>query len=419
MEKLKILILSDYAYVKGGAEKVAISTATGFAQIGYEVKYFSAVGPVGEQLMNSKVQEVICLGQKDILDNPRKIQALFSGIYNREAVKRLKKLFKAWSPDIVHIHSLSKALSWAVINVIHAHNIPIIYTLHDYSLLCPNMGIYNFKADINCDLFKPNTRFQCLLTNCDKRNYAQKLWRWARFIINIYVFRIASKIDGFIAVSNFIKNLVEDNLRTNKPIRVIYNPAEEFEKSSYFKDASNKRSQFLYVGRLSKEKGVELLLEVAKEIDAPLVIIGDGELMAYCRAVSNQLDQGRIKILGYQDKDKIEEEMKGSIALVLPSKCREPAPLVLNEAAAHGLASIVPDQGSSAEFVDDRINGLYFKAGDLSSLKEKLKMLEQNLPLAKRLGEKAKEKFEESDYTLTTYLDDVLEFYLDIKNVKI
>jgi glycosyltransferase involved in cell wall biosynthesis len=419
MEKLKILILSDYAYIKGGAEKVAIITATGFAEKGYEVKYFSAVGPVCKQLKDSKVKEVICLGQKDILDNPNKIQAMFSGIYNREAAKRLKMLFKSWIPDIVHIHSLSKALSWAVINVIHSYNIPIIYTLHDYGLICPNMGIYNFKAGKNCDLYKPNNRFKCLVTNCDKRNYAQKLWRWTRFIINIYIFRVVKKIDGFIAVSNFIGNLIEDNLRMASPIRVIYNPIEVIGKNSSIEKFYESRNQFLYAGRLSEEKGIELLLEAVKEIEAQLVIIGDGELLEYCRQFSKQLGNEKIKVMGYQNKDIIEKEMEKSIALVLPSKWMEPAPLVLNEAAAKGLATVVPDHGSSLEFVEDKINGLYFAAGNPKSLTEKLKILEQDPPLAKKLGENAKEKLLKSNYNINTYISSVLKFYLDIMQARI
>ncbi len=418
MKKLKILILSDYAYAKGGAEKVAITTATGFAEKGHEVKYFSAVGPACKQLMNSKIREVICLGQKDILDNPNKINALLSGIYNWKAVKRLKILFKAWVPDIVHIHSLSKALSWAVINIIHSYNIPIIYTLHDYGLVCPNMGLYNFKAGKNCDLYKPNDRFKCLMTNCDKRNYAQKLWRWVRFMINIYVFKVAKKIDGFIAVSNFIGNLIKNNLKTNKPIKVIYNPLEEIDKNTNNNSYKGK-NQFLYVGRLSKEKGIELLLEAVEEIDAQLVIIGDGELMGYCKEFSKKLGKGRIKIMGYQDKSIIEKEMKKSIALVLPSKCMEPAPLVLNEAAINGLPSVVPDHGSSIEFINNEKDGLYFRAGDVNSLREKLQMLKHNPLLTKKLGENAKEKMVIRNHNLNEYLSNVLKFYLDIMNVKI
>jgi glycosyltransferase involved in cell wall biosynthesis len=140
MKKLKILILSDYAFAKGGAEKVAITSSTGLAGKGHEVVFFSAVGPVDDELLKTDLKELICLNQKDILDNPNRLNAVLSGIYNWKAIRRLKRLFSRWIPDIAHIHGVSKALSWAPINLINYYKIPIVYTLHDYGLICPNLG---------------------------------------------------------------------------------------------------------------------------------------------------------------------------------------------------------------------------------------------------------------------------------------
>ena len=162
----------------------------------------------------------------DILDNPNRFNAVLSGIYNWQAVKRLKKLLSEWIPDIVHIHSVSKSLSWAPINAIYSHNIPIVYTLHDYGLICPNLGIYNFKTNKNCKYYKPACMLKCLLTDCDKKNFAQKLWRWLRYFVTRYFFKVNKKIDAYIAVSNFVGKMVKENLASNKPFKVVYNPIE-------------------------------------------------------------------------------------------------------------------------------------------------------------------------------------------------
>ncbi len=414
VRKLKILVLSDYAFTKGGAERVAILSSTGLAGRGHEVVFFSAVGPVCKELKEAPVKDIITLGQKDILDNPYKLKAMFSGIYNRQAVSRLKKLLVEWKPDIVHLHGLSKALSWAPVNVVHRFKIPIVYTLHDYGLLCPNLGIYDFKSDKNCELYKPGCLGKCLSTNCDKRSYGQKLWRWLRFYISTRIFKISGKVSAFIAVSKFIKEVIIENLDIKAPVRAIYNPIENVESDEPDRRAAGSRTgevRFLYVGRLSPEKGVDLLLEAMKEVKGRLVIIGDGELRSLCQQRSRKLGDNRIEIMGYQSKEVVASQMSKSDVLLLPSRCKEPAPLVLGEAAYHCLPAIVADHGGSAEFIQDGRNGLHFKAGDISSLISTMKKSTEDPILLDHLGKNIRKIIKEMGLDIGTHLDKIEEFY--------
>lgn len=414
VRKLKILVLSDYAFTKGGAERVAILSSTGLAGRGHEVVFFSAVGPVCKDLKEAPIKDIICLGQKDILDNPDKINAMFSGIYNRQAVAGLKKLLAEWKPDIVHMHGLSKALSWATVNIIHRFNIPIIYTLHDYGLLCPNLGIYDFKSDKNCELYKPGCLGKCFLTDCDKRSYGQKLWRWLRFYISTRLFKTAGKVNAFIAVSKFIKELIIKDPNIKAPVWAIYNPIENVESNAPARLASGTRTgevKFLYVGRLSPEKGIDLLLDAMKEVKGRLVIIGDGELRPLCQERSRELGDDRIEVMGYQDKEVVADQMSASNVLVLPSRCKEPAPLVIGEAAYHCLPVLVADHGGLAEFIQDGENGLYFKAGDLDSLIGMMKKSAEDPGLLDHLGKNASKIIKEMGLDLETHLDRIEKLY--------
>lgn len=416
MKKLKILVLSDYAFTKGGAEKVAISSACGLVDRGNEVVFFSAVGPIDKDLKNKQFKEIICLNQKDILDEPNKLKSVFFGIYNLNAVRNLKRLFSRWRPDIVHLHGLSKALSWAVINTVFSYKIPIVYTLHDYGLVCPNLGIYDFRRAKVCEYYKRGYSFKCLVTNCDKRNYIQKLWRWQRFFINRHIFKINKKISGYIAVSNFIKELIESNIKINSTIKIIYNPVQKFNinniniKQSFTKE----KVIFLFVGRLSEEKGIDLLLEAISKVNAILYIIGDGELMGKCLEESKKSAKNKINVLGYKEKETIEEYMKKSDFLVLPSKCMEPAPLVIGEAASNFLPSIVANHGSLKEFVDDGINGYYFLAGNVESLVKVMNRIISDPALSKMLGKNAKEIIKKFSFDMSSHLDQLEKYYLDI-----
>jgi glycosyltransferase involved in cell wall biosynthesis len=418
MDKIKILVLSDYAFVKGGAEKVSIISAIGLASRGHEVVFFSAVGPVDKSLKDSKIKEIICLGQYDILDNPNKLQAMISGINNNAANKNLKKLFERWKPDIVHIHGVSKALSWSVFNTIYSYKVPIIYTLHDYGLVCPNLGIYNFRREEVCRYYQPGYGLKCLLTNCDKRNYFQKLWRWFRYKWTISFYKIDKKVSGYIVVSEFLKDVIQKNYRTSRRIEVIYNPIEGFDQipdyaeTDFYKNP--KKPKFLFIGRLSAEKGIDLLLRAIKDVDANLTIIGDGELRSFCEQSASSLGHDKVKVLGYQGKERIKYEMKTSLALILPSKCMEPAPLVLQEAASNSLPSIVANHGGMVEFVKDGVSGLYFNAGDPESLKSVLCMLIKDPGFCKKLGENARQVMLENKFDINSHLDNLEKFYYEI-----
>lgn len=415
---MKILVFNDYAYVEGGAERVAISSAIGLSQKGHEVVFFSAVGPIDDELQEAGLKEVICLNQKDILHNPNKFIAMISGIYNWRAVRRLKKLFSYWVPDIAHIHGVSKALSWAPINLIYSYKIPIIYTLHDYGLLCPNLGIYNFKTKKVCEYYKPGYEFKCMIENCDKRSYAQKIWRWLRYYIVKNIFKINKKVNGYVSVSNFIGELAREYLADGKPIRFIYNPIEINE--NILKKCENierKGINFLYVGRLSVEKGIDLLLNVMSEVDANLTIIGDGELMNICMDCAQRLGKEKIRILGFQNRKRIFAEMQKSSALILPSIWMEPAPLVMAEAAYNCLPSIVADHGGLVEFVKDGINGLHFKAGSKESLRESMEIIIKNPPLSRKLGRKARKIMDESGLRIDDHLKQLEKYYTDILEI--
>ncbi|MBE3088788.1 MAG: glycosyltransferase family 4 protein [Actinobacteria bacterium] len=420
MQRLKILILNDYAYVEGGAGKVAVKSSIKLAEKGHEVVFFSAVGPVSKELAAAPFKKIICLNQKDILNNPNKINALLNGIYNWRATRRLKLLLKEWLPDIAHIHGVSKALSWATLGTIYSYGIPVIYTLHDYGLLCPNLGVYNFKTNKLCEFYKSGYGFKCFAANCDKRNYLQKLWRWFRYHFSKKILRIDKKINGYIAVSDFVANFFKGYLPKDKPIAVIDNPIsyEVFDNINYCRNDNRNEKVFLFIGRLSTEKGVDLLFEAIKEVNAKLIIIGDGELEGICREFSEKMGKERIELLGWQDEKAIVNEMKKSDALILPSKVMETSGLVVMEAARFYLPSIVADHGGPAYYIKDGINGLCFQAGNAGSLVEAMKKIINDNRLSKKLGENARKTFENYSSNIDAHVLKLEKFYKKIINIQ-
>ena len=419
-KRLKILILSDYGYIEGGTGKVAITSALRLAEIGHEVVYFSAVGPVSEDLLNSKVKNIICIGQKDILFNPNKIDAILSGTYNWRAVRRLKKLFKEWIPDIAHIHGITKALSWAAINEIYKQKIPVVFTLHDYGLLCPNLGAHNFKTDKSCDLFKPGCEFKCLITNCDKRNYLHKLWRWIRFHFSMDVLKANKKIEGYVAVSNFMESFFKEYIPEDKPVRVIYSPVN-MASCEHIENLNEKFTgipTFLFLGRLSYEKGLDLALDAINGLNARLLIVGDGELKEYCREKAKEIGTingiDKVEFLGWQEEEQIAQEMNRCWAILLPSRVKESGGLVILEAAKYSLPAIVSESGAFTGFVNNQKDGYYCKPCVAISLMKSMYKIIDNPQKTKIMGEKAKQKFLEIGMSVEKHTTELEKFYHEV-----
>ena len=420
---MKILIINDYAYIEGGAGKVAISSAIGLADKGHEVVYFSAVGPMSDELKKSNIKKIICLDQKDILTNKNKIYAMLSGIRNIAAINKLKELLSKWNPDISHIHGVSKALSWAVIDYIFKRQIPVIYSLHDFGLLCPNMGLYDFKNCRQCSLYKSKTYFKCLVTDCDKRSYTQKLWRWIRFFYTRNFIRVRRKISGYIAVSFFIADFFKKYLNPGSRIKVIYNPIEpidenDFKQKIYVKDFNDNLTTFLFVGRLSTEKGIDLLLKAITEVDARLIIIGDGELFDDCLRMSDSLEKNKVTVYKWQSEEKKIEFILNSDMLVLPSLVMETAGIALLEAKKYGTAAIVSDIGAFKEFIKDNEDGLFFQAGSKDSLINAMNKIIKNPGLAAELGNNARINFKNYNGSINEHTECLLRFYNEVIGFK-
>jgi glycosyltransferase involved in cell wall biosynthesis len=416
MNHLKILIVNDYAYIEGGAGKIATESAIKLAEKGHEVIFFSAVGPISEKLLKSKIKKVICLDQSDLIRSSNKLHSAISGVYNFGAVKKLKELLSEWKPDIVHFHGVSKALTWVPVKVVNSYKIPSVYTLHDFGLLCPNMSLYNFKTEKQCDLYENGKALKCLFTNCDKRSYLQKLWRYLRFHYTKDTLRIYSRIDGFIAVSNFVKEMFSGYLPANKKIMVISNPINKIDKAIIPEITKKRKTTFLYAGRLSAEKGLDLLMGAIMEVDADLTVAGDGEMLSLVKKTAGQPGNQKINVLGWLDEQKVYKQIQGCDAIILPSKVMEAAPTIISEAAGLGKPSIVANQGGALDFVKNNLNGTLFAAGDKNSLISAMQKYIDDPLLSDRLGKGARASFEESGFSNEKHIRELEVFYIKIIN---
>lgn len=393
-----VIIVSDFGYVEGGAVAVAVKTATLLAGEGRKVVFFCGEGPVCDELASSGV-EVVCLGIHSINSNPSRLDAVRDGVWNASVCKAFWELLQRddLRGAIVHIHTWTKVLSSAVFAAATRNGNPLLLTAHDYFTVCPNGGFYDYAKKRICELAPMSAA--CVRCDCDRRSYAQKLWRAARQARQDRWVRNNPKVH-YAFVSEYCRDILAPFLHSEFPYEVLRNPVDHIE----FGEAERERDAFVFIGRVSPEKGADLFCEAVAAIGAKGVVIGDGEMLPDLKARFPQIDftgwvkPGEMRLHG----------ATRAIAMVQPSRLHEAAPLTPLQMLEQGVPCIVPDRCAACDYIEEGVNGLLFKTGDVEDLERAMReMLEKPLnPEPRKIADKGYLRDLTALYERVTGLDD-------------
>jgi len=401
---MKIIILNDYASVQGGAAQVAVASAKGLAEAGHHVTFIYATGSADPLLDHSNIT-LIYLHQYDLLSNPSRVNAMMTGIWNRSVEKQLNTILDTFQKEdtIVHIHSWVKALSASAVSVIVKRRFPVVLTLHDYFAVCPNGGLYNYQEQSICTLKPMSTN--CLASNCDMRSYSQKLWRYMRQLLYTKA-GIPNHIKHFIYVSEFSKNILKTYLPEHATFWNISNPIDISKESIADPKSSN---TFSFIGRLSAEKGALLFADASNKLNVQARFVGSGDLEVDLKTLNKNAE-----FTGWCDRKKIVSYIKNSRAVVFPSQLYETQGMVVPEAAALGVPSIVSDTCAASEYIIDGKTGLLFESGNVESLMQKIQLLSNDPDLAKELGRNAYEHYWNNPNNMQKHIAGLIKCYKTI-----
>lgn len=340
-------------------------------------KYFTSEG--GEdsaleseiELMSNKGNEVRLL----IFDNATvingvagKLKAGISSIYNIESAKRIENEINDFKPDIVHVHNFFFTASPSILIQASKQKIPVVVTLHNFRLICTNtLLLRNNKV---CELCISHTfPWYGVKYKCYHDSAAQSAMVGAMSAIHKWIGTWRNKVDVFITPSNFSRNkLLGSSLKVpSEKIKIKYNFVADPGQGS----PTTREDFFVFVGRLSPEKGIETLLNSFSSLGSEKILIaGDGPqkemLIEKYKAYKN------IIFLGRKNRNEVFELMKRAKALVFPSICYENLPLTIAEAFATGTPVIGSKLGAMEEMITHGYNGLHFEAGNSVKLKESI-----------------------------------------------
>ncbi len=368
-DSLTIVICLDHASVTGGQAKVAFDSAIGLRDAGHRPIVFAAAGPVDPVLAASGV-EIVCLGQTDLLGASSKLKGAAQGVWNFAAERALGELLVSLPREttIIHVHGWAKALSPSIARPIKASGLPAIFTLHDYFLFCPTGGFYNYQRHELCSL-KP-LGAACLTTNCDAVSHARKIWRSARLALANDIVGLRGVFSDFICISNVQREIVAPWLPAGRRTHFISNPVDVADLGS---KADAATGDFVFVGRVSPEKGPLLFAEAARRANIIPTFVGDGPLGQELRA---RFPEARL--LGWQAPDAARAALRNARALVFPSLWYEGQPLTVLEAKALGTPVVVSDVCAGREEIVNGEMGLWFRSGDVDDLARALETLKDD-----------------------------------------
>ena len=401
---MKIIILSDYAFINGGNAQIALNTAVSLSKKNYDVTLFTAVGPVEDFLKNIPNLKVICLNQYDILSDPNRTRAIINGLWNFKARSEFKILLKNFDikDTIIHIHSCSKALSSSCIQIANKMGFKMLYHLHDYGIACPNMGFYNYRQQKICRLNPLGMK--CVMTNCDSRHYIHKIWRVVRQWIQENISGMPKNLD-YIYISNFRYNILRPFLNKNNKAYYVSNPID-IEKRDRIKVEKNK--EFIFIGRLVPEKNPMLLAEVAKKMKLSVTFIGSGPCENEIKNIYPS-----AKITGWINKEEIRKLLKITRCLIFPSNWYECQPLAVLECMSKGIPCISSKNCASSESIIEEYTGLLFINNDPIDLEEKIIKC-QDYNYIKILSENAYKYYCDVDYDTDKYISKIIDVYNEI-----
>ncbi len=310
-------------------------------------------------------------------------------LYSLEARSKIETLIKRAQPDVAHLHNFTHQLTVSVLSALKKNKIPIVQTLHDYQLICPNYRI--FTGGQVCERCKKRKFYNAILHKCVGKSLLKSalsaLDLSCQRLFNLY----EEKIDAFIAPSLFLKNKMQEW----GVIKPIYHIPYSVNLEQYAPN-SEPGDYLLYVGRLSEEKGLFTLLKAMRELpDVALKIVGDGPLRAYLVNYAMKKNIKNVEFLGSRHGSALDDIIRYARFIVVPSEWYENYPMAILEAMARGKPVLGARIGGIPEMVENDKTGWLFEPLDAEDLIDKIEKVVGNENLIRACGINARKIVEQ------------------------
>ena len=323
----------------------------------------------------------------DDLARVGRANAAIQALWSARTYFEVRRLVRARRPDVVHVHNIFPLISASVYSAAHAEGVPVVQTLHNYRLVCPASTL--LRDGRPCELCVGRAPWRAVRYRCYRDSRAQSFALSSILTLHRVIGTWNRDVDAYIALTNFGREIFVRGGLPPERIFVRHNaiatPAPSTDERS---------GSAIYLGRLSPEKGVRVLLEAWRALpDLPLEIIGEGPLRDEVAAAIATPELAHVRLIGPLPHDAALARLQRARMLVFPSICYEGFAFAIVEALASGLPVVASRLGAQAEVVNHGVSGLLFTAGDSNALRESVRRLASSPDLGDRLSDGARREF--------------------------
>lgn len=367
---MRILIIHNHYKEAGGEDTVFFAEANLLEEYGHEVRKLA--------LSNNSVQSI-----------KQKLEAAFGVVYNRRSAKMIENELQAFKPDVVHVHNFFPLVSPAVFYVCHKYKVPVVLTLHNYRLICPS-ALLHYDGKVQLE----NVHKIFPVGAIRKKVYRNSVFQTASVALATGVHKLLgtwrNKVAKFIVLTPGAAELFLHSSLKPKPEQLMVKP--NFTEDPGIGE-ENREDYYLYIGRLTPEKGIETLLKARQLYQFNLKIVGDGPLRSMVQQQASA--NSGLEYLGFQGRDEVMAILKKAKALIFPSEWMETFGMTVVEAFATGTPVIAANIGGAAHLVQHRYNGLHFAPQQAADLAEQVELFDQNPVMAHELSCNARKTYEQ------------------------
>jgi glycosyltransferase involved in cell wall biosynthesis len=363
---VKILIVHNYYQIAGGEDSVLEN----------EVELLNTVG---HNLI------LYTVNNKTVTTFFNKLLTLIRGPFSFASYRKFKKILKEERPDVVHIHNYFPLLSPSIFYACHKLKIPVVHTLHNYRAVCPTALLMHGGKLEERSIKK--SAWWAVLNKVYRDSFIGSLSLTAMVELHKKIGTWQTKVDRFIALTEFSRlKYIEAGWPADK---IVVKPNFIADPFNGVISLDKKGGYALFVGRLSEEKGIDILFDAFKNVDFPLKVIGDGPLKIFVEEHSND----NIVFLGRKEKEDVLNLVQNAAFIIMPSTWYEGFPMVLVEAFACGTPALVSKLGSMEEIIVEGSTGFHFEAGNPNDLAAKVIWMVDNPCAARKMGSNARAEY--------------------------
>ncbi|WP_221967453.1 glycosyltransferase family 4 protein [Rhizobium leguminosarum] len=335
----RVVIIDDYSVARGGATALAVLSAKLFRELDIPVTYICGDDASNAELVALGVS-MVGLNSRDLLSAER-AKAFVTGIHNGAAVRMVANWIAAndTANTVYHVHGWHQILSPAIFRALLPVARRCVVHAHDFFTACPNGAFFDYQAQEIC-LRRP-LGGSCIATACDKRSYSHKLWRAARGSNILRLLKDRADFGRIILLHEKMASFLVGAGYRPERLTTIRNPVAPL---SIKRIEAETNDEFVFIGRLDEEKGIEDAVAATRKAGVRLCVMGDGPLMPLVAASGDH-----VRAVGWQSHAEIGPTIRKARALLMPSRYPEPFGLVAIEAARSGLPVIMSRSAFLAE----------------------------------------------------------------------